>query len=88
KGQPPVARPQVATARCKAARGSPAARSVACKVGRWQERPPTREVPPEGSSACRRGVCPHRQRVAPPPAQGSGDGRSADRGKERARTSF
>ncbi|RRT63860.1 hypothetical protein B296_00028534, partial [Ensete ventricosum] len=25
---------------CKAARGSPAVRAVACKGGRWQERPP------------------------------------------------
>ncbi|RZR84293.1 hypothetical protein BHM03_00011078 [Ensete ventricosum] len=34
KRQPPAARPQVATARCKAARGSPVTRVTACK-GRW-----------------------------------------------------
>ncbi|RWW06708.1 hypothetical protein GW17_00029942 [Ensete ventricosum] len=30
-GAAPAARPQVAVARCKAARGSPAARAIACK---------------------------------------------------------
>ncbi|RZS14670.1 hypothetical protein BHM03_00046400 [Ensete ventricosum] len=76
KGRPP------------AARGSPAARATACKGDHWQERPPTREVPHEGSSTCRRGGCPRRRRAAPPTAQGSGDGGGADGGKERARASF
>ncbi|RWW39103.1 hypothetical protein BHE74_00055592 [Ensete ventricosum] len=92
KGQPPATRPEVAVASCKAARGSPAARTVAYKGGvgrssRQQGQRPheaallVHEVPPEGSSDC-----PHRRRAAPPPAQGSGDG--ADGGKERARASF
>ncbi|RRT70387.1 hypothetical protein B296_00015178 [Ensete ventricosum] len=57
KGQPPMARPQVTTTHYKAARGSPAARVVACKGDRWQEQSPAHEVPPEGSNACRRGGC-------------------------------
>ncbi|RZS22198.1 hypothetical protein BHM03_00054930 [Ensete ventricosum] len=90
KGLLPTARPQgaaacgqtqVATAHCKAARGSPATRAVACKCGRWQERPPAREVPPEGSSACRKGGCPHRRHAASLLAQGNSDNDSADRGK-------
>ncbi|RWV81761.1 hypothetical protein GW17_00056786 [Ensete ventricosum] len=85
KGLLPTARPQGAAARCKAARGSPAASAAACKGGRWQERPPAREVLPKGSCACRRGGCPCRWHAEPPPAQGSD---SADWGKERARASF
>ncbi|RZS23805.1 hypothetical protein BHM03_00056786, partial [Ensete ventricosum] len=88
KGLLPTARPQVATARCKAARGSPVARVAACKGGRWQERPPASKVPPEGSSAYRRGGCPRRWRTTPPPTKGNDGSGDVDGGKERARASF
>ncbi|RWW44949.1 hypothetical protein BHE74_00049260, partial [Ensete ventricosum] len=69
------------------------ARMAAGKSGHQQgQRPhkvasPAREVPLEGSSACRRGGCPRRRRAALPSAQGSSDDGDADGGK-RARASF
>ncbi|RZS05542.1 hypothetical protein BHM03_00036069 [Ensete ventricosum] len=77
KGLLPAARSQGAAPRL----GLPPARAVAGRSG-------CQQVPPEGSSACRRGGCSHRRRAALPPAQGSDDGGGADGGKERAMTSF
>ncbi|RZS17974.1 hypothetical protein BHM03_00050186 [Ensete ventricosum] len=48
----PAARPQVAAARCKVTRGSPAARATAGRSGRQQGQHPRKAAPPEGSSAC------------------------------------
>ncbi|RWW28790.1 hypothetical protein GW17_00006712 [Ensete ventricosum] len=56
--------------------GLPPARATAGRSDRqqWQRprkaAPPTHEVPPEGSSACRRDGCPRRWRAAPWLAQG------------------
>ncbi|RRT31678.1 hypothetical protein B296_00049157, partial [Ensete ventricosum] len=49
----------IGSASSQAARGSSAARATACNGGRSRKvAPPTREVPPEGSSACCKGGCP------------------------------
>ncbi|RZS20187.1 hypothetical protein BHM03_00052684 [Ensete ventricosum] len=73
----PTAKPQGAAPR---PRMSPARETVGRSGLQQGQRPreavpPTREVPPEGSSGC-----PRRRRAAPPPAQRSGGG-AADVGK-------